>query len=91
VAFVSRVWELTCARQSCFQPPPADTLKDTAEPLSQEGGASVIRKGKKYCIAAMRERSEKKCERNSPADTKIREKGGEDMLQLPEQRFPCSL
>jgi len=52
-----------------------------AGPVSQAGGASVImclRKGKIHCAAAGGERSEKKCERNSPADTEVseEERGG---------------
>ena len=29
--------------------------------------------------------------RNSPADTKVREARGEEVMQVLEQRFPCSL
>jgi len=36
------------------------------------------------------ERGTIKCERKSPAYTKVSEEGGEEVLQVLEQRFPCS-
>jgi len=64
-----------------------------AEPISTVCGISVImylRDGKKPCGAAVRERSERKCERDSLPETKVSKKEGKDMLQVPKQRFPCS-
>jgi len=48
-----------------------------AELISDAGQSSVItylRKGKKCCTAAVREKSEKQCERNSSSDTKVTKK-----------------
>ena len=33
----------------------------------------------------------RRCERNNSAATKANAEGGEEVLQAPEQRFPCSL
>jgi len=30
------------------------------------------------------------CERSNSPDAKVSEEGGEELLQAPEQRFPCS-
>lgn len=37
------------------------------------------------------EREVRICERKGPADTKISEEGGQEVLQALEQRFPGSL
>lgn len=55
-----------------------------AEPISDAGGASVITyltKGKQCYIAAVRKEWER-CERNSPADTMVREGGGRISLGI---------
>lgn len=73
------------------QPLPAELPQHVAEPISNLGGASVITylgKGKKnHGGAALRERSEEKCETTSPADTK---KEGQEVLQVLKERFTCS-
>jgi len=64
------------ARSSQSQPAPTVPPQGTAQPCSRGGGASVIthlRKGKKGCAAAVRDKSE----RNIPADPKVRGGGGE--------------
>lgn len=53
-----------------------EPLEDMAEPIIHVCSASVLNVCKKV--------------RNSPENTKVGE-GGEEMLQEPEQRFPCSL
>lgn len=58
-------------RASSKQTPPP--LAKT-EPISKAGGTSVVSyllKGKKHCTAA-----EKKCEKNSPANTQVQAEGG---------------
>ncbi|KAK4823941.1 hypothetical protein QYF61_008327 [Mycteria americana] len=50
-----------------------DLLLAKAEPTSDM--ITYLRKVKKSCTAAVRERHMRKCERNNPADTKVREQG----------------
>jgi len=41
-------------------------------------------------MTAVRGRSRKTCERNSPAAPQVSEEGGEEVLQVLEQGIPCS-
>ena len=63
-----------------------------AEPMSNAGCASVIKffERVKILCAAAAGRGVRKCERSSPADTKVSAEGGQEVLQTPEQKFPCS-
>ncbi|GAB0178358.1 zinc finger and BTB domain-containing protein 5 [Grus japonensis] len=80
VASVRRHQELPpCEIQLVTACSKTDLPLPKAGPISQAGGASAImclRKRKSHCAAAVRERSEKKCERNNSADTKVSEEGG---------------
>ncbi|GAB0181647.1 junction-mediating and -regulatory protein-like [Grus japonensis] len=56
-----------------------DPLLAKAEPISDDGSASGImylRRGKKHQEQFQPERGVRRCERNSPADTKISAEGG---------------
>lgn len=58
---------------------PAGSKTDPSPDTADAGGAYVIkylRKGKKHCAGVVRGRGKKKCERNSPAGTKVSEEGG---------------
>ncbi|KAK4815122.1 hypothetical protein QYF61_017397 [Mycteria americana] len=62
-----------------------------AEPISDGGrapGITPLRRGEKPA-QLQPERGGRICERSSSADTKAGEEGGEEVLQAPEQRFPC--
>jgi len=62
-----------------------------ADPISNTVGTSVViylRNGKIHCTGAVR--GLRICERQNPADTDVSEEGEEEVLQAPEQRFPCS-
>jgi len=41
-------------------------------------------------LCSSSERGVRNCKKNSPADTKVSEEEGEEVLQAPEHRFPCS-
>lgn len=83
-----------CERRSratpCWTPlVPASYIM--AEPINQAGGLSVVtylRKGKKRCAAAEREKWERS-ETNRPADIKVRE-GEEKVLQIWIGVFPAT-
>lgn len=65
-----------------------DSILAEHKPISDSGSAFVItcvRKGKN-AVQRLKERSGKKRERNSPADTKVMIKEGEK----GEQRFHCT-
>jgi len=66
-----------------------DPLLAKAEPISDSGSTSVItylrrQKPQHNSIFAAREGSE------NSADPKVSAEGGQEVLQVPEQRFPCS-
>lgn len=70
-----------------------DPLLAKAEPLSNGGSTSVmiyLRRGKEQLCNSSWETGVRIQERNNSADTQISE-GGQDVLQVLEQRFPCSL
>lgn len=64
------------AALSLLQPAPADTLQDTAEPHSQDAGTCLEMYSRKSKMLPGKVR--KKTVTNRPADTKIREGGGEE-------------
>jgi len=65
-----------------------------AEPISEAGGTSVemyLRKGKTYCVALVREGSEEKMKETAlQMPRSVKKEREEEVLQAPEQRFPCS-
>ena len=97
--------ERCCRGGFCEKKPGADPVPDRAssswlqngpkaEPIRDAGGASVItylRKGKKHCEAAVRERREKNVRETTLQTPKSVKKEGEEVLQALEHRFPCSL
>ena len=94
MTFASRHQELAPSwRETISAGSERDLPQDTAKPGSDAGGsASVVvylRKGKKT-VQQQLERGVRICERSSPADTKDREEGGEEVFQVLEQRLPCS-
>jgi len=67
-----------------------DPLQDTPEPISPDDRAAVItylRKHKIYCVAAVRERSEKNMREKSLLTPRSVEKEEEEVLHMLEQRF----
>jgi len=70
-----------------------DPLLAKAKPICGAGGASVktyLRKGKKHCAAAVREVTEMR-EKQLCKHQRSVKKEGEEVLQAPDRRFPCSL
>ena len=71
-----------------------DPLLAQAEPISDSSNASVITFLRTKKVGTQRkwlpERGVRTCKRNNPADTKVSGEEGEEMLQVLEQRFPCS-
>jgi len=82
-----------------MEPMPAGCKADPplaeAEPISDGGSTSGVtnsRRGKKLLHNSnfSQERGVRLCERNNSADPKVNAEGGEEVLQVPEHRFPCS-
>ncbi|KAK4826134.1 hypothetical protein QYF61_005286 [Mycteria americana] len=80
-----------------LEPMPAGSKMDpplaTAKPIGDgrtASGITYLRREKKAAVQQQRERGVRICERNNSADTKVSEQGGVEVLQAPEQRFPCS-
>ena len=71
-----------------------DPLLAKAEPISDSGSASGItdlRRGKKTTCAVAARREEREDVRATALQTpRSGKKEGEEVLQAPEQRFPCS-
>lgn len=79
----------TCGNSQFKLGSAVDPLLAKAEPNSDADGISVIthlRKGKKHCAADLRN---KKNARETVLQTASPEKEREEVLQVPEQRFPC--
>lgn len=69
-----------------------DPLPAKAETISDAGGPSVVtylRNYKKCCTGP--KKGVRKNMGNSPEDLKVREEGKEEVLQVKEQQFFCSL
>ena len=49
-----------------------------------------LRKGKNHCAAVVRDSSEKNVRETMLQTLSSEKKEGEEVLQVPEQRFPCS-
>ena len=78
------------ARHSQFKTP---AKQDTAEPLSQDGGASgktYLRKGETLCSSCERSEGGKLCKTALQTPRSVKKEGGE-VFQVLEQSFPCSL
>jgi len=72
--------------------PQIDLLLAKAEPISNSGSTSMttyLRRGKKPAQCQLQqERGKRMCETTQQAPRSVRE--GEEVLQVPEQRFPYS-
>jgi len=70
-----------------------DLLLAKAKRISVSDSASVITyliRHKNCCTTAAGETGVRVCKRNNSADTKVSAEGGQEVLQVPEQRFLCS-
>jgi len=92
--------------RSCWKLPPCptepvpagsrtDPLLAKAEPISDGGstsGITELRRGKKLlCNSSCSQRGVRRCESNSSADPEASAEGGQEVLQVLEQRFPAAV